>query len=334
MATVALIGGTHIHTPGFVQKMAEADDITVKYVFDDDAETAKRRQDVCGGQVIDTIDPALEDQDVDAAVICSETVKHKALVERCAAAGKHLFVEKPLGMGAADAYAMADAIEQAGVKFQTGFFNRGRPPVRFLRDAVQSGKLGKVTRIRVSNCHHGAIGGWFDTEWRWMADLEQAGCGAFGDLGAHVLDLMLWIMDGDAVEGCTGVIGSAIDKYGCDEFGEGVVRCNSGAAGVVAGGWVDRANPNFLELSATEGHAAIGIHGLLLASPNFDDADGHHPYELPDEAWPHAFDLFLDALRGKDVPLVGAREAAYRSAVMEAIYQGAEQRKWVAPRAK
>jgi len=334
MPTVALIGGTHIHTPGFVQKMAEAEDITVKYVFDDDADTAKRRQEVCGGRIIDTIDPALEDNGVEAAVICSETVKHKALVERCAAAGKHLFVEKPLGMGAEDAYAMAEAIEKAGVKFQTGFFNRGRPPVRFIRDAVQSGKLGKVTRIRVSNCHHGAIGGWFDTEWRWMADLEQAGCGAFGDLGAHVLDLMLWIMDGDAVEGCTGVIGKALDKYGCDEFGEGLVRFRSGAAGVVAGGWVDRANPNFLELSATEGHAAIGIHGFLLASPNFDDADGHHPYELSEEAWPHAFDMFLDALRGKDVPLVGAREAAYRSAVMEAIYQGVEQQKWIAPRAK
>jgi len=333
MATVALIGGTHIHTPGFVQKMAEADDIDVKYVFDDDADTAKRRAEVCGGQVIDTPDPALDDKGVEAAVICSETAKHLDLVKRCAAAGKHLFVEKPLGMGAKDAYEMAEVIGQAGVKFQTGFFNRGRPPVRFIRDAVQSGKLGKVTRIRVSNCHHGAIGGWFDTEWRWMADVEQAGCGAFGDLGAHVLDLMLWIMEGDAVEGCTGVIGTAIDKYGCDEFGEGLVRFESGAAGVVAGGWVDRANPNFLEVSGTEGHASIGIHGFHLASPNFDQADGKTNYELKEEAWTHAFDLFLDALRGRDVPLVGVREAAYRSAVMEAIYRGAEQQSWVTPTA-
>ncbi len=331
MPTVALIGGTHIHTPNFVKKMAEADDITVKYVFDDDADTAKRRAEVCGGQVIDTLEPALDDAKVDGVVICSETVKHLDLVKRCAAAGKHLFVEKPLGMGAKDAYAMADAIEKAGVKFQTGFFNRGRPPVRFIRDAVQSGKLGQVTRVRVSNGHHGAIGGWFDTEWRWMADVAQAGCGAFGDLGAHVLDLMLWIMDGDPVEGCTGVIGEAIHKYGCDEFGEGLVRFKSGAAGVVAGSWVDRANPNFLEVSGTEGHASIGVGGFRLTSENFKDADGKSDYPLADEAWPHAFDLFLDALRGKDVPLVGAREAAYRSAVMEAIYQGAEQQAWVTP---
>jgi hypothetical protein len=45
---------------------------------------------------------------------------------------------------------------------------------------------------------------------------------------------------------------------------------------------------------------------------------------------PHAFELFLDAVVGRpDVPLVGAREAAYRSAVMEAMYCAARERTWV-----
>jgi hypothetical protein len=44
---------------------------------------------------------------------------------------------------------------------------------------------------------------------------------------------------------------------------------------------------------------------------------------------PHAFELFLDALLGQDVPLVGAREAALRSSVMEAMYEAAKTETWV-----
>jgi hypothetical protein len=44
---------------------------------------------------------------------------------------------------------------------------------------------------------------------------------------------------------------------------------------------------------------------------------------------PHAFELFLDAINEKSVPLVKPREAAYRNVVMDALYEGAKQKKWV-----
>jgi predicted dehydrogenase len=51
-------------------------------------------------------------------------------------------------------------------------------------------------------------------------------------------------------------------------------------------------------------------------------------------AWPHAFELFIDAVMGKkDVSLVSPSEAAVRSAVMEAFYKAAATKKWVAPKA-
>jgi hypothetical protein len=63
----------------------------------------------------------------------------------------------------------------------------------------------------------------------------------------------------------------------------------------------------------------------------FDASTAVRANEMPVGA-PHAFELFLDALVGKDlaVPLVTAREAAYRSAVMEAMYAGAKSNTWVA----
>jgi hypothetical protein len=56
--------------------------------------------------------------------------------------------------------------------------------------------------------------------------------------------------------------------------------------------------------------------------------------ELP-ATLPHAFDLFLDAIAGKkDIPLVGPHEAAYRSAVMEAMYEAARTNKWLKPKGR
>jgi predicted dehydrogenase len=110
-------------------------------------------------------------------------VHHVELVERAAAAGKDMFVEKPLATTVEDATRMQAAIERAGVQFQTGFFMRSSPWAQFLKQEVEAGHLGKVTRMRHSNCHSGALGGWFDGEWHWIVEKEQAGGGGFADLG-------------------------------------------------------------------------------------------------------------------------------------------------------
>ena len=192
---VALVGGAHIHTPGFIKRLNERENINVKYVWDHDAERAKARAEALNSEVVADLATIWQDDNIVATVVCSETDRHLDLVLAGAEAGKHLFVEKPLGLGADDAFQMAEAIEKADVMFQTGYFMRGTNPVHlFLKEQLAAGNFGKVTRFRHSNAHAGSLGGWFDTEWRWMADPVQAGCGAFGDLGTHSLDILLWLM--------------------------------------------------------------------------------------------------------------------------------------------
>ena len=331
MVEVALVGGAHIHTPSFVKKIVGRPDVKTKYVWDHDEARAKQRAEALGARVAD-LKTIWSDPDVPAVVICSETDRHEDLVLPAAKARKHLFVEKPLGLGARDAYRMAAAIEKAGVLFQTGYAQRGSPVHLFLRDHVRKGTFGRITRVRMDVCHSGSLGGWFDTEWRWMADPKQAGCGAFGDLGTHGLDLLLWIM-GDA-EAVTASVGVATKRYGkCDEFGEGLLRFRGGALGVLAASWVDVASPFGLMVTGTEGHACVFDGKLYLKCEKIAGADGKTPWTDLPAAWPHAFDLFLDAITGKSgVPLVGVREAAVRSAVMEAMYSGARRSRWVKPK--
>jgi predicted dehydrogenase len=329
--TVAFVGCAHIHAPGFLHTLKGRPDVRCKSVWDHDPARAARYAGELGAQAVPDPEAVYADPDVQALIVCTETDRHEGVVLPGARAGKHLFVEKPLGMGAADAYRMADAIEAAGVLFQTGYFTRGSAQVRFLKEQVAAGSFGKITRARGSNCHNGALGRWFDGEYRWMADPEVAGVGAFGDLGTHLLDILLWLL-GD-VSQVTAQLDPGTNAYeGCDETGEGLMRFRSGAIGTLAAAWDDVANPVSLLLSGTEGHAAIINGQLYFQSAHVPGADGGAPWtDLPPGA-PAGLDSFLDALAGDaGAALVGAREAAYRSAVMEAMYQGAAQGAWVRP---
>lgn len=331
MIKLALVGGAHIHTPGFIKRLNARDDVAVTSVWDRDTTRAEARAEALGAETVQNLASIWADAEIAAVVICSETCRHETLVLAAAEAGKPMFVEKPLGMGAKDAHAMATAIEAAGVLFQTGYFMRGTPVHRFLREHIEKGSFGTITRIRHSTCHAGSLKGLFDTEWRWMADLTQAGCGAFGDLGTHSLDILMWLM-GD-VERVTAAIDQVTDRYpGCDEFGESLLRFKSGAIGSLAAGWVDVADPVKVQVSGTEGHAYTVGEALYFQSEHVEGADGKEPWPDLPEQQPHAFDLFLDAITGKDgVTLVSPREAAERSAVMEAIYAAAEEGTWVSP---
>ena len=72
------------------------------------------------------------------------------------------------------------------------------------------------------------------------------------------------------------------------------------------------------------------FHGeLYFKSTHVAGADGKTPWTALPEAEPHAFELFLDALSGKEVSLVSVEEAAGRSVVMEAMYRANREQRWV-----
>ncbi len=336
MKTLAFLGVAHIHTPGFAQRLLERpEQFTVKAVWDDQPARARIAAEKIGCAAVADYRDILRDEAIDALIVCSETWLHRELVEAAAAARKHLFVEKPLGMGAEDAYAMQRAIDAAGVIFHIGHFMRGYPFNRVLKGWIDDGVLGAITRIRHSNVHHGAIGkwfhpgmGWYDDGWLWMTNAERSGCGGFGDLGAHSLDILMWLM-GD-VDAVTAQMDRLLGNYPCDEYGEGMLRFANGAIGTLAAGWVDVLRPLPILVSGTAGAAYVENGKLFVKSDNLPGTDGSEWTDLP-EPLPHAFDIFLNALNGEAVALISTKEAADRSAVMQAFYQAAETDSWVQP---
>jgi predicted dehydrogenase len=332
--TTAFLGVAHIHTPGFIRQLSERDDVRVKAVYDHDAERGQRRADELKATFAADVDTILSDSEITSVIIASETVHHRDLAIRAAQAGKHLFIEKPLATSIEDTQAIQDAVEKAGVIFQTGFFLRGQAPIQFLKQEVVTGNLGKITRMRFTNCHAGALQGYFDTEWRWIAQKEQAGGGGFADLGAHALDIILWTLREASggpcgeVEKVAGFVGTQLGRYGdIDEYGSGLIQFSSGAIAEVAASWDDAKLRAPIEVHGTQGQIQISGDTILYYSELVEGADGG-PWQgaLP-EAAPHAFALFWDKLEGKEavIELVGVEEAAAESRVMTEMYRAAGQ---------
>lgn len=324
MLTTAFLGAAHIHTPGFVKRIKERGDVAVKAVWDHDAERGQKTADEFGAAFVADVDSVVNDPEITSVVICSETNRHLELVEKAAAAGKHIFAEKPLAISAEEAEKMKEAVQKAGVVFQTGFFMRSSPTMQFLKREIAAGNLGTITRARHTNCHQGSLGGWFDTQWRWIADKEQAGGGGFADLGAHSLDILLWVLRPACgeVKKAVASVGHATDRYGdIDEYGSGILTFESGAIAVIEASWVDPKLRSAVEVFGTKGQIQINGNKVNYYSELVEGADGGEWTDLPAQQ-PHAFELFWDKLAGKElgVDLISIEEAAEESRVMAEMY--------------
>jgi len=326
---LAFVGVAHIHTPGYVDLVKKRTDARVKSVWDPEPARAEKTAKDLGAKAVPDLKEVWSDPEIQAVVICSETNRHLDLVSSAAKAGKHLFVEKPLGITGKESEAMAAAIEKAGLLFTTGYFSRTDPKHLFLKSEAAKGNFGKITRARGSNCHAGALAGWFDGEYRWMADPAISGVGAFGDLGTHKLDILVWLFGG--IDEVTAEVRAVTHRYGdTDETGEGLIHFKNGILGTLAAGWVDIEDPVQFLISGTEGHAVIVENHLYYKSKKVAGTDSKEPYTQLPTAPRAPMHQFLDAVGGsKDQPLVTPREAAARVQVMEAMYTGARGRKWV-----
>src|SRR5436190_22700642 len=155
--TLALVGAAHIHAPGFVDLLKTRKDTIVKSVWDHDCARAEKYAKELNSRTVSNLHDIWSDPEIKAVVIYSETNRHHDLVLAAAKAGKHMFAEKPLGVTGKESLAMAEAIEKAGLLFTTGYFMRADPKHIFVKGEIAKGNFGKITRVRGSNCHSGAL---------------------------------------------------------------------------------------------------------------------------------------------------------------------------------
>ncbi len=304
-------------------------------VFDVDpnlaADLAKRH----GARVAPTLEVVVEDVEVDAVYVGVPHAYHRDVAARAARAGKHVFVEKPMGVGVDDAVAIVAACEGAGVACGVAFVARWAPAYAGAKELVASGAVGEITgfslTFRADKPASYWTGGWSgratgDWRMRWAT----AGGGVLLMNAIHDLDAVLWIT-GLEIERVLGAIATTSPPAEVEDVGLAILEAGGGALGTVEarssvpGGdapgerWVNR-------IYGTEGQILLptpwGTDPLLL----FRRADGAWTEVGGDEgagARTSAFEAFASAVLAGRRPPVPGEDGLRASRLIHAIYDSA-----------
>ncbi|MFB8177147.1 Gfo/Idh/MocA family protein [Streptomyces sp. NPDC055966] len=127
------------------------------------------------------------DPRVRAVSITAPNFLHREIGVAMAEAGKHIWIEKPVGLTAEDARAVADAAAKAGVQGTVGFNYRNAPAVEAARELIAAGEIGTVTHIRIRLFSDYAAHPQGALTWRY--ERARGGSGVLGDLASHGVDL-------------------------------------------------------------------------------------------------------------------------------------------------
>lgn len=129
----------------------------------------------------------VSDPHVDVVDICAPNFLHKEMALAAIAAGKHVYVEKPLALSSAEAEEMVEAAERAGVKTLVGFNYIRNSATQLAREIVASGEIGELVHFRGRHNEDYLCDPAKPCDWH--TQRLTAGAGALGDLGSHILNM-------------------------------------------------------------------------------------------------------------------------------------------------
>ena len=172
-----------------------------------------------------SLDEALRSGDAEAAVIALPTKLHCGAVVRCLGAGLHVFVEKPFAVSLPECGRMIRAAEETKKLLAVGYVVRRMKEYRFLKETISSGRLGRLTYLKMSRITGiPTWGSWTDP------DFLRASGGALFDLVSHDIDFARSCLgEPDGIESVRGLGGSQFEMISSVlRFGDAAVSVEGG----------------------------------------------------------------------------------------------------------
>lgn len=131
----------------------------------------------------------IDSGNLDAVIVSTPDDLHYPMTMRALDARLHVLCEKPLALNKIQAKEMHEKAEAVGVKHMICFTYRWAPPLRYLKQLIDDGYIG-----RCQHCRFSYLAGYGRTpRYGWKFD-RQRGLGALGDLGSHMIDLARWFV--------------------------------------------------------------------------------------------------------------------------------------------
>ena len=186
-----------------------------------------------------------------------------------AEAGKHVVCEKPLGRDADESFEIWRRVAATGVKHLCAFNYRFVPAVRLAREMIEAGELGELRHFRCRYLQDWGDDPTLDT-WRFHSD--EAGSGALGDLGAHVVDLARHLAG--EISSVSGFVKTFLPGRQVDDAVEAAVEFASGAVGTVEATRLALGRRNALQWEINGAKASLAFDMERLNELQVFRADG------------------------------------------------------------
>lgn len=249
----------------------------------------------------------------DAVTIVTPHTMHFEHGLQAVEAGCHVFMEKPMVTDSGDAAKLKDAVEKAGKILVVGYNTPCTPAFRWLRDAIQSNRFGKletVTGWQTQNWAKGTVG-------TWRQNAALSGGGQMYDSGAHMFNSLVWSVESpvETVFAFTDNLDTPVDINGTVNirFQNGVL-----ATMTIAG----NCPTNGSGMVYTFEKARVDVDGWGGSWIKLFDAKGEQPVELEGQAQ-SPNDNFVDAILGRAQAQTSPLNGLIQSQLMDAIYESA-----------
>jgi predicted dehydrogenase len=238
---VAVVGLDHYHVTGWVETLELfADELQVVALYDPDPAQAARRapsyhdpslRSALGRAYADLpfetdLEALIANHDLDLALVTLPNRDAPAAIEGLARAGIHQVVDKPASIGAAGARRAFDVAREAGVRIVVGLTRRYSPAARAARDAIASGRLGRIVAAdAVFATSSVAVRGPDNP----LFSRELSGGGILTWLGIHDVDALIWLV-GEPVVEVGAMMGAVGDRsIGVEDVSSVALRFAGGA---------------------------------------------------------------------------------------------------------
>ncbi len=250
---IAMLSFAHLHALSYAACLQELPDVELAAIWDEDADRGQVMAERFATRFVPDLDTLLREEDIVGVIITAANADHRELAVAAAQAGKHILCEKPIATTIADAQAMIDAAEAAGVKLMTAFPVRYSPPTRRVYERVRAGEIGPILGAKCTN--HGTMpGGWF-------TDKAKAGGGAVIDHTVHVVDLLRWMLEDEIVEVYAEVGNLIYPDIHIDDCGLLSMRFASGTFATLDTSW---SRPPIFPTWGDVTMELVGREGVLL----------------------------------------------------------------------
>lgn len=207
--------------------------------------------------------------DVGAVSVCTPPFAHREPTVAAAQAGKHVLVEKPMCLNAAEAKDMVEACRQANVKLGVCHArSRFQPTTEAARKYVASGELGDIYYARVSSLRRrGRPGLDILVNSKWFLDSSKAGGGTLADIGCYNIDSLLYMLGSPQPVSVSAMtfrgVGQQPDAsvvYDVEEHATVFVRFEGGVTAVFESAWASN-------MDSGDGFRLFGTKGGLKTNP-------------------------------------------------------------------